>query len=89
VAVSNVTIQGRFFFIFDFEVLAVVNIKTGPPTPFVRVLDYGGNRFFFSQMLVTICQTARRHMQDDRNLSFIRYFVSELVTAFEAILFVE
>lgn len=31
-------------------------------------------------MLVTICQTARRHMQDDRNFSFIHYFVSELVT---------
>jgi hypothetical protein len=37
---------------------------------------------FFPQMLVTICQTAQLHMQDDRNLSFIRYFVSELFTAF-------
>ena len=37
---------------------------------------------FFSQMLVTICQTARRHMQDGRNLSVSRYIVSELVTTF-------
>jgi hypothetical protein len=42
---------------------------------------YGG-KGFFPQVLVTFCHTARRHMQDDRNLSFIRYFVSKLVTTF-------